>query len=443
MFQLGSHKIVHIPNCVVQHPLINRVAGVVRRALIDADVAPYTEAAHIGVARYLQVVVERSSQTAQVVLVANSPTVEPLATCLDLIRERLGNELHSLWFNPQCERSNAILGPEFENWSGPDSIIERFGGAAVHYPPGAFGQNNLDIAELIVGHVRDRVPQGARVAEFYAGVGAIGLSLLPRVHGIRMNEVSPHSLRGLALGLADLDQASRAKVDGRAWFGGRSVYGGVGCERRHRRPATKRTRSRAARVLVRTTSRAILVRELWARIVARRHPVFDIARQAAPARPDRLQPDAIHGACRNRRLLRPRGTSTASVGPAGIGCGSAAGMLVAGVSGAAAVPDADSFSQPIVVTATIRASRLPRVGFNTAVISGFDVQEQGRSPSLARKWTIRGCARLRRSQRAVPVNQGRSGNCRCFSTRLRFFRSSLICPSVASVRMASFMGCSG
>jgi len=212
MFQLGTHRVVAIPHCVVQHPLINRVAAVVRRALVDADVTPYSEAAHLGLARYLQVVVERSSQTAQVVLVGNCPTVEPLATCLDLIRERLGSELHSLWFSGHCERSNAILGAEFQNWCGPASVTERFGGAAVHYPPGAFGQSNLDIAQRIVEHVRALVPEGARVTEFYAGVGAIGLTLLPGVREIRMNEVSPHSLQGLELGLAGLDAADRAKV---------------------------------------------------------------------------------------------------------------------------------------------------------------------------------------------------------------------------------------
>jgi len=212
MFQLDSHRVVPIPDCSVQHPLINRVAAVVRRALVDAEVTPYAEVPHVGLARYLQVVVERGSQSAQVVLVANTPTVEPLAACLDLIRARLGDELHSLWFSAHCERSNTILGPEFVNWCGPASVVERFGGAAVHYPPGAFGQNNLDIAERIVEQVRAEVPENACVAEFYAGVGAIGLSLLPRVREVRMNEVGPHSLHGMALGIAALDAADRARV---------------------------------------------------------------------------------------------------------------------------------------------------------------------------------------------------------------------------------------
>jgi tRNA/tmRNA/rRNA uracil-C5-methylase (TrmA/RlmC/RlmD family) len=212
LFELDTHRVVHIPNCSVQHPLINRVAAIVRRALVDARVTCYSDKAHLGFARYLQVVVERSSQTAQVVIVANCSTPEPLAACLGLIRERLGSDLHSLWFNANLERSNVILGPDFINWCGPQSVVEHFGGAAAHYPPGAFGQSNLDIAQRIVGHVRDEIPQGASVAEFYAGVGAIGLSILGSVREIRMNEVSPQALKGLELGLARLDPADRAKI---------------------------------------------------------------------------------------------------------------------------------------------------------------------------------------------------------------------------------------
>ena len=230
LFELGTHRVVHIPNCSVHHPLINRVSGVVRRALVDARVTCYSDTPHLGIARYLQVVVERSSQTAQVVIVANSSTPESVAACFAMIVERLGPELHSLWFNANRERSNTILGPSFQNWCGPASVVERFGGAAVHYPPGAFGQNNLEIAQAIVEHVRSQIPEGARIAEFYAGVGAIGLSVLGRASEIRLNELSPQSLAGLELGLAQLEPAIRDKMSVFPGAAGASLQAAAGAD---------------------------------------------------------------------------------------------------------------------------------------------------------------------------------------------------------------------
>lgn len=212
LFELGTHRVVHVPSCRVQHPLINHVANTVRRALVEAEVTCYSERVHSGVARYLQVVVERSSQSAQVVMVANAANSEPLTACFALIRERLGDALHSLWFNSNCTQANTILGSEFERIHGAESTVESFGGARVHYPPGAFGQSNLDLAEQLIGQVRELVPRDACVAEFYGGVGAIGLSILDRVRELRVNELNPHSLRGLRLGLDELEAAERAKV---------------------------------------------------------------------------------------------------------------------------------------------------------------------------------------------------------------------------------------
>jgi 23S rRNA (uracil1939-C5)-methyltransferase len=212
LFVGGTHRVVHVPGCGVQHPLINRAAAVVRRALAETRVSCYSENADKGHARYLQVAVERSSQSAQVVLVANCTDPAPLAACFALIRERLGPELHSLWFSANTGRGNTILGPTLAPVCGPGSIVESFGGAAVHYPPGAFGQSNPEVAQLLIDHVRELIPPGARVAEFYAGVGAIGLSILGRVGALSMNEISPHSLAGLGLGLAGLDPARRARI---------------------------------------------------------------------------------------------------------------------------------------------------------------------------------------------------------------------------------------
>ncbi|HEV2700668.1 MAG TPA: hypothetical protein VGV09_03495 [Steroidobacteraceae bacterium] len=213
LFAADSHRVVHIPDCRVQHPLINEVTAVVRSALVDARVTCYSDRAHLGMARYLQVVVERQSATAQVVLVVNAATADPLQPCLELIRDRLGPRLHSLWLNFNTQPNNVILGAAYHHFCGRLSVVENFGGAAVHYPPGAFGQSNLEVAEQIVAQIREWTAAGARVTEFYAGVGAIGLSLLDRAGTMRLNEVSPQSLQGLELGLAQLPSALRDKVE--------------------------------------------------------------------------------------------------------------------------------------------------------------------------------------------------------------------------------------
>ena len=292
---------------VVQHPLINRVAAVVRRALVDARVTSYSDKAHLGLARYLQVVVERSSQTAQVVIVANSATTDPLAACLDLIRERLGGELHSLWFNANRERSNTILGSGL-----PDagvvrpSVVERFGGAAVHYPPGAFGQNNLEIAQRIIEHVRAQIPQGARVAEFYAGVGAIGLSLLARASEIRMNEVNPHSLHGLELGLAELDPADRAKIAVVPGPAGAARLAAFGAQVVIADPPRKGLDPELTELSERAAARALRVRELRIESFLNDTARLTSPWQAAPRGAHRLQSLALYRACRNDRAIRPR-----------------------------------------------------------------------------------------------------------------------------------------
>jgi tRNA/tmRNA/rRNA uracil-C5-methylase (TrmA/RlmC/RlmD family) len=213
LFAADSHRVVHIPNCRIHHPLINEVASIVRGALVDAKVTCYSDRAHLGIARYLQVLIERSSGTAQVVLVVNAPNAEPLVQCLELIRTRLGTRLHSLWLNFNRLANNVILGPDFQHICGADSVVERFGAAAIHYPPGAFGQSNLEVAQLMIAHIRERIPAGARVTEFYAGVGAIGLSVLDQTSSLRLNEVSPQSLQGLASGIGQLEPQARAKVE--------------------------------------------------------------------------------------------------------------------------------------------------------------------------------------------------------------------------------------
>src|SRR5258706_4543144 len=109
LFEQGSHRTVDIPQCRMHHPLINRVAAAVRFAARDAGVEPYADRPHRGALRAIQVVVERRSQSAQLVLIENAAQPGPAAELAAPLARALGTSLHSLWWNGNPERSNAIL----------------------------------------------------------------------------------------------------------------------------------------------------------------------------------------------------------------------------------------------------------------------------------------------------------------------------------------------
>src|SRR5262249_60242816 len=97
-------------------------------------------------------------------------------------------------------------------WAGGEAVREGLGGVQVFFPPGAFGQSNLLLFEEIVSQVARWVPDGARVLEFHAGCGAVGLGLLSRVERVVFNEIAPPALEGLAFGLAARPEEERSRA---------------------------------------------------------------------------------------------------------------------------------------------------------------------------------------------------------------------------------------
>ncbi len=204
IFREASHDLVDIPRCLVHHPLINEISAAAKEAIRRTRTPPYSDAAHAGVLRSLQVVVERRSRSAQVVLVANGTSPSDLEALASALPELLGWSLHSLWWNGNPERTNRVLGSLWHKYRGPDATEDEFGGARVFFPPDAFGQANPELAARIVEQIHGWIPPASRVLELYAGVGAIGLGLLARGCSLELNEVGAGSLRGLARGLMEL-----------------------------------------------------------------------------------------------------------------------------------------------------------------------------------------------------------------------------------------------
>jgi 23S rRNA (uracil1939-C5)-methyltransferase len=211
IFEAGSHRAVHIPRCLVHHPVVNRAAAQVRDSLARHRIPTYSDAAHAGVARYVQIVVERDTDRAQVTLVTNGTTPEGLSPLFADLQSSL-SDLHSLWWNGNPERSNTILGPHWQHLYGPPHVSDRSADAQIFYPPSAFGQSNLELAMELAEQVRRLARPGERITEYYAGVGAIGLGLANVASSLRLNELGEGSLSGLKSGIAALPAALHPRV---------------------------------------------------------------------------------------------------------------------------------------------------------------------------------------------------------------------------------------
>jgi len=213
LFEAGSHRVVDVPQCRVHHPRVNEVAAAVKRTVRAQRTPPYADLPHAGLVRALQIVVERTTGRAQLVVVANESEPGPASSrLLDTLAATLGDALQGLFWNGNPTRGNVILGPGMRLWCGAEATRERIGGADVFFPPAAFGQSHLDLADRLVAHVHALVPDGARVLELHAGCGAIGLGLAARGHAVAFNERSAAGLDGLARGIAALPDAARGRV---------------------------------------------------------------------------------------------------------------------------------------------------------------------------------------------------------------------------------------
>ena len=196
---------------VFPHATTNTAA--LRAAVRGAGVEPYADRPHRGVLRYLQVAVERASGRAQVVLVGNCETPEPLAPVFAALERALGPRLQGLFWNGNTAPGNAILGDAL----GAD---RRRGGAARDGRRESTSSirraRSARATPSCSSHSRcaprAAVPDGARVLELYAGTGAIGLGLLGRSASVALNELAPHGLRGLELGIAARPEAERARA---------------------------------------------------------------------------------------------------------------------------------------------------------------------------------------------------------------------------------------
>lgn len=193
-FAQGSHDIVAIDDCLIQHAANNAVARTVRAAVTDLGIAPYDEVSGRGVVRHVLGRVGTASGEVMVVIVTATPDLPRRDEIISRLRREVPG-LVSVVHNVNPQRTNVILGRRTVTLWGRDTITDRLGDFIFHISALSFFQVNTAQAAVLYAKAVDYAGlTGAEtVIDAYCGTGTITLFLArkaAKVYGIEVVEAA-------------------------------------------------------------------------------------------------------------------------------------------------------------------------------------------------------------------------------------------------------------
>ncbi|KPJ53446.1 hypothetical protein AMJ39_04705 [candidate division TA06 bacterium DG_24] len=182
-YRRGSHEVIDIDSCPIQHPLVDRVMKAARRRLERRHIPIYDEATHRGIVRHLVIRASFSWPQAQLTIV--SRTRRAMVALARQLREDVP-ELVSIVQNVNKQRTNLILGPEYKTLSGRAWVSERIRPFVYRLSSSSFFQVNPTQTEVLCREAVDAAALTGteRVIDVYAGVGTLSLFMAERARRV-------------------------------------------------------------------------------------------------------------------------------------------------------------------------------------------------------------------------------------------------------------------
>ncbi len=126
LYSMNSHKLIDIPNCIVQHPATNKAVRVVKEILNDLNIPVYNERKRTGIIRTIVARVAVGTGEVQVVLITAKKELPKKALIVAEIQKRLP-EVKSIIQNINGKKTSLIFGDESLQLGGEQSIQEVLG----------------------------------------------------------------------------------------------------------------------------------------------------------------------------------------------------------------------------------------------------------------------------------------------------------------------------
>jgi 23S rRNA (uracil1939-C5)-methyltransferase len=186
LYGLDSHRLVPIQNCMVQHPLTNKVAEGVRQILEELQVPIYDERKRKGIVRTIVTRAGFQTGEVQVVLITTQKEVPRKKLIMAEIQKRLP-EVKSLVQNINGNKTSLIFGEKTLHLSGEEVIQETLGDLSFELSARAFFQLNPIQTVKLYNEVKNAAALTGKekIADAYCGVGTIGLWLADGASEVR------------------------------------------------------------------------------------------------------------------------------------------------------------------------------------------------------------------------------------------------------------------
>lgn len=196
LYSLGTHRLIDLTGCPIQHPEVNRIVQVARDAIELLQIPIYNERQRKGIIRTIVARVSFHTGESQLTFVTRTVELPRVQELLAYLRERLP-QLVSIHQNINPAKTSLVFGDTTNVLWGKDKIAEQLEHVQFALSPRAFFQLNPEQTTKLYNVAKEAATlTGAEhVVDAYCGVGTIGLWLAPDAKEVRGVEVIEEAVR--------------------------------------------------------------------------------------------------------------------------------------------------------------------------------------------------------------------------------------------------------
>lgn len=217
LYAAGSHRLVDISGCEVQHPVINEVIEGTKAILAELDIPIYNERTRDGAVRTIVARVGRAAGQVQLTFITAIDRLPDARRLVQRIREKLPM-VKTIAQNVNKGKSPLIFGERTTILWGDERLNETLGDVRFALSPRAFFQLNPEQTVKLYDSAKEAAALTGKelVVDAYCGTGTIGMWLAQDAREVRGIEIIPEAVRDAR------DNAQASGIDNARFFEGRA-----------------------------------------------------------------------------------------------------------------------------------------------------------------------------------------------------------------------------